>query len=152
MVVDQNCNFEPCTNIQSLRRFDFDSWKTQSKFIANSNIRTTFWKVSSYASFFHKNCFVFINQIWHYEALNQYAMAQKFWWRILSFWQTLKQIYRKLQYRANVFGKSQSLPCFSRKIFLYALTKFKIFWPCANTQSLWRSDLGSWLTLKQVFG
>ena len=35
------------------------------------------WKVSKFASLFQKNGFAFVDQIWHYNALNQYSMAQK---------------------------------------------------------------------------
>ena len=44
----------------------------------------------------------------------------------LGFWQTSKQIYRKLQYRKKVFRKFQGLPRLSRKMFIYLLAKFGI--------------------------
>ena len=37
--------------------------------------REIFWRVSRLASISQKNCFVFINQIWHFKALNQYSVA-----------------------------------------------------------------------------
>ena len=37
----------------------------------------SFREVSRFASLFQKNDFVFVHQIWHYKALNQYSMAHK---------------------------------------------------------------------------
>ena len=47
----------------------------------------------------------------------------------LSFWQTSKQIYVKLQCRGKAFEEFQGLPWFLRKIILYSVTKFGILKP-----------------------
>ena len=60
----------------------------------------------------------------------------------LSFWKTLKQIYRKLQYEEKFFEKFQGLPCFPRKMGLHLLTKLYIFELCINICSLRRLYLG----------
>ena len=62
---------KPWSIIQSLRRFHFGLWQTSNKFIGNSNIET-FWRVPRFASLSQKNDFVFVDQICHYKALNQY--------------------------------------------------------------------------------
>ena len=48
----------------------------------------TFWRVSMLASFSHKNGFVFIEQIWHNKALNQYSIAQKTGFMLLTDFKT----------------------------------------------------------------
>ena len=50
----------------------------------------------------------------------------------LGFWQTSKQIYRKLQYSEKVFGEFQGLPRFSRKMVYYLSTKLGIIKPWTN--------------------
>ena len=68
-----------------------------------------------------------------------------------GFWQTSKQIYGKFQRRENVFGKFQGLLRFSRKMVFYSLSKFCIFYPCANIQSLRTFVLSLWGTSKQIY-
>ena len=69
----------------------------------------------------------------------------------LGFWQTSKQIYRKLQYRKKVFGEFQDLPGFTRKMVFYSSTKFGILKPWTNIPSPRRFDLGFWQTSKQIY-
>ena len=69
----------------------------------------------------------------------------------LGFWQTSKQIYRKLQYRKKVFGEFQDLPGFTRKMIFYSSTKFGILKPWTNIPSPRRFDLGFWQTSKQIY-
>ena len=60
--------------------------RLQNKFIGNSNIRGKFLKCFMVCSISQKNGFVFVNQIWHYKALNQYFMAQKVgFWLLMNF-------------------------------------------------------------------
>ena len=68
----------------------------------------------------------------------------------LGFWQTSKQIQRKLQYRNNVFGEFEALPRFFKKMVLYSSVKFDILKPGTNIQSLRWFDLGFWQTSKHV--
>ena len=42
----------------------------------------------------------------------------------LGFWQTPKQIYRKLKHKEKRLGEFQSLPRFLRKMILYSRSKF----------------------------
>ena len=76
-----------------------------------------------------------------------------------GFWQTLKQIYRKLEYKRKVFGKFQGLPCFSREITLphfpikmvmNLLRTFVILKHCTIMQLFRRFDLRVWKNLKQI--
>ena len=78
----------------------------------------------------------------------------------LGFWQTSKQIYRKLQYREKVFGEFQALPRFPRKMVLrhflrkvvmYLLRKFCIFKHCTIIELFRRFDLRFWNNLKQIY-
>ena len=48
----------------------------------------SFWRVPRFASFPQKNGFVFFEQIWHYKALNQYSMAQRIRFRLLTDFKT----------------------------------------------------------------
>ena len=48
----------------------------------------SFWKVSRFASLFQKNGFVFVNQIWHHKALNQYSMVRRIRFRFLTDFKT----------------------------------------------------------------
>ena len=69
----------------------------------------------------------------------------------LGFWQTVKQIYWKLQYRDKVFGEFQGLPHFPKKMVLYSSTKFGVIKPWTNIPWLWRFDLGFSHTSKQIY-
>ena len=76
-----------------------------------------------------KNSFVFVNKIWHLKALNQYSVAQKIRYRLSSYRQTSKQIYRKLKYSEKVFGQFQGLSSFPQKLALYLSSIFGILKP-----------------------
>ena len=41
-----------------------------------------------FALLFQKNGFVFVNQIWHFKALNQYSVAQKIRFKLLPDFKT----------------------------------------------------------------
>ena len=69
----------------------------------------------------------------------------------LGFWQTSKQIYRKLQYKQKVFEEFQALPCFPRKIVLYSSTNFGNLKLLTNIPWLRRFDLCFWQASKQIF-
>ena len=60
----------------------------QNKVLSNSNIRRNFWRVQRFALFSQKNVFVFVNQISHSKVLNQYSMAQKIRFRLLTHFKT----------------------------------------------------------------
>ena len=60
----------------------------------------------------------------------------------LRFWQTSKEIYKKLQYEEKLFSKFQGLPRFLKETDLYSSRKFHIFELCTNVHSLGPIDLG----------
>ena len=80
--------------------------------------------------------------------MKQYSITQKIRFRPLT---DFKTIYRKLQYRENVFGEFEALSRFPRKIVLYLSTKLGI--PKSWTNILWPRilDFGLWHTSKQSF-
>ena len=84
---------KPWTNIPWPKRFDLRFWQT-SKLIESSNIGRKFLESFKLPLLSQTNSFVFLKQIWHSKGLNHYSMAQQIWFR---FWQTSKEIYRKLQ-------------------------------------------------------
>ena len=69
----------------------------------------------------------------------------------LRFWQTLKQIYNKLQKEEKLFSRFQGLPRLLKEIDMYSSRKFHSFELCSNIQSLKRFDLGFSEILKHVF-
>ena len=69
----------------------------------------------------------------------------------LGFWQTSKQIDRKLKYRENNLGEFQRLPPFPKKLVLYSSTKFGILKPSTIIRNLIRFDLGFSQPSKQIY-
>ena len=104
--------------------------------------------MSTFASFSQKIGFVFINQMWHFKALNQDSVAHKIRFRLLA---DLKTNYWKLKYREKVFRKFQCLPRFSRKRLFYSSTKFDILKPWTSIPWLIKCDLDFWQNSKQIY-
>ena len=126
---------------RSLRDFNLNSSGTPIK-------RKRFSRLLSLVSLSQKNGFVFVDQIWHSKASNQYQnQLRRF---DLSFWQTPKQIYRQLQYKEKLFEEFQCLPHFPREMVLYWSTKFGILKPWTNILSLLKFDSWIWQTSKQI--
>ena len=69
----------------------------------------------------------------------------------IRFWQTSKQIYRKLKYREKVLEEFQRLPRFPRKMVLYSSTKFGVLKPWTIISKLIIFDLSFWQTSKQIY-
>ena len=95
-----------------------------------------------------------------FDILNPWTNIQSLRRFNLGFWQTSKQIYRKLQYREKVFGEFQALPRFPRKmvvrhfprrVVMSLLRKFCIFQHCTIIQLFRRFDLRFWKNLKQIY-
>ena len=60
-----------------------------------------------FASFLRKNDFVFLNQIWHFKALNQYLVAQNIRFRLLTDFKTNLQeteTQREKFWRVSMFA------------------------------------------------
>lgn len=66
----------------------------------------------------------------------------------LDFWPTSKQVYKKLQYGEEMFGKFEDLLAFARKLVLYSSTELHIFEPYTDIPLLRRFNFGFWQTLK----
>ena len=98
------CIFVPFTNIQSHRRFDLSFRQTSEQVYRKPQHREKiFEKFQDQPRILRKMVLYSFDQIFHYEALNQYSVAQKI--RFLLFTDfNLKQIYRKLQYTEKVLG------------------------------------------------
>ena len=83
------CIAQPLTNIPSLRRFDLGSWQTSKQNYREIQYRENIFRGDSrFASLSQRNGFVFVGQIWNYEPLNQYWLARKIQFRILTEFKT----------------------------------------------------------------
>ena len=69
----------------------------------------------------------------------------------LGFWETSKQIHRRLKYKQKVLEEFQRLPYFPRKMVLYSSTKFGILKLWTIIFKLIRFNLGFWETSKQIY-
>ena len=109
---------EQCANIKSPRRFE----RFQNKFLDISNTQNSSYKASRFASFFYKNGFVFIDQIWHFEIFYQYSITQK----------TCSRFTDRLQNEL----KFQCFPCFHGKrgfVFVYQTWYFRPLYQKSNS-------------------
>ena len=68
-----------------------------------------------------------------------------------GFWQTSKQIYRKLQYKEKVSGVFQGFPWFGREMNLHSSTKFGIKKPWISIPWRKRLELGFWKISEQIY-
>ena len=76
---------KPWTNIPKLIRFDLGFWKTSKQIDRKVEDREKiFGEFKTFSSTSQKNDFVFVNQIWHFKALNQYYEAHKIRFRFLT--------------------------------------------------------------------
>ena len=82
--------------------------------------------------------------------LNPPTIISNFIRFVLGFWQSWKQIDRKLKYREKVLEEFQRLPRFPRKMFFYLSTKFGILNPPTIISNFIRFVLGFWQSWKQI--
>ena len=68
-----------------------------------------------------------------------------------GFWQTSKEIYRKLEYKEKAFVEFLNLPRFPRKKILHTLIKFGILKPWTNTACPRCLELGFWQTSEEIY-
>ena len=117
--------FKPCKNIQLLRRFDKDFWKSSEQIYTKLQYwEKCFGKFPGLPRFLRKNGFEFVKQILYFWAFYQFSTSQNFRFRI--FRNSYFPIWGKN------FGKFHDLPSFPRKMVLYSFTKFGIFQPCSE--------------------
>ena len=140
---------KPWTNIQSLRRFDFDLWQTSKQVYRKLKYsEKVFEEFQGLLRFPRKNSFVYSST--EFGILKPWTNIQSLRRFDLGFWKTSKQIYRKLQHRKKVFEELKVLSRFPRKMILYSSTRFGILKPWTNISWPRRFDLGIWQTSKQI--
>ena len=92
MVFYSSTNFhvlKPWIIISNLIRFDLGFWQASKPFYRKLNNRKgAFARVSMFDSLSQKNGFVFVNQIWHFKALNHYFQPYKIRFRLLTGFKT----------------------------------------------------------------
>ena len=74
---------KPWTNIQSFTRFDLGFWQTLNKIYRKLQYTRKFLESIKFALLSQKHSFVFVKEIWHSKALNQYSIGQKIRFRVL---------------------------------------------------------------------
>ena len=74
--------------------------------------REGFGRVSTFASLSQKNSFVFVNQIWHFKALNYYFQPYKIRFRLLTVFKTILQ---ETQIQGEGLGRVSTFASFSQK-------------------------------------
>ena len=107
VLVNQICHFTDLNRYSTAQKirvmlltdFKKDLWETPIN-------GESFWRDSSFAWSCKKNDFVFVEQIWHCKTWTNTPWPRRF---DLGFWQSWKQLYRKLQYREKAFEEFQGL-------------------------------------------
>ena len=82
-------------------------------------------RVSTFASLSQKNGFVFVNQIWHFKALNYYFQPYKIRFRLLTGFKTILQ---ETQIQGEGFGRVSTFASLSQKngfVFVNQIWHFK---------------------------
>ena len=106
---------KPRTNNESLRRFDLGLWQTWKQIYT----KLQYWK-KVFGEFqalpqFPREMVLYLST--KFGILKPGSNIQSLRRFKLGFWQTSKQIYRKLQYKEKVFEESQGLSRFPKKWF-----------------------------------
>ena len=137
------------TNIQSLRRFCWGFWQTSKQIYRRLQYKQKVFEEFQGMSPFSRKIVMYSST--KFGILKSWTNIQLLRTFDLVFWETWKQIYRKLQYRVKDFEEFQGLSDFPRKMVLYSLTKFGIQKPWTNILWLRRSNLSFWQTSKQIY-
>ena len=141
---------KPWTNIPWLRRFDLGIWKTPKQIYEKLQYwEKVFEKFQGLPRFPRKIVLYLLTKLGIIKTWTNIQLPSRF---NLGFWQTSKQIYRKLQYKQKVFEEFQALPCFPRKIVLYSSTNFGNLKLLTNIPWLRRFDLCFWQAPKRIYG
>ena len=117
------------TNNLSLKRFDLGFWQNSKQIFRKLQYKIKFFgEFKAFPSFQRKMILYSSTKFRILKPATNIWSLKRF---DSGFLQTLKQIYRELQYREKVFGEFHTLPRFSRKMILYSSTKFVILkhWP-----------------------
>ena len=137
------------TNIQSLRRFCWGFWQTSKQIYRRLQYKQKVFEEFQGMSHFSRKIVMYSST--KFGILKSWTNIQLLRTFDLVFWETWKQIYRKLQYRVKDFEEFQGLSDFPRKMVLYSLTKFGIQKPWTNILWLRRSNLSFWQTSIQIY-
>ena len=140
---------KPWTNIPCPSRFNLGFWQTSKQIYRKLQYKEKAFEELQGLSRFPRKMVLYL--LTKFGILKYTANILRPRIINLGFWQTSKQIYRKLQYRKKVFGEFQDLPGFTRKMIFYSSTKFGILKPWTNIPSPRRFDLGFWQTSKQIY-
>ena len=104
--------------------------------MGNSNIGRRFWRSSTVASLSQKNGFLFVNQIWHFKALNHYSQAHKIRFRLSTDFKTNLQ---ETQVQRESFWRVLIFLSFSQKndfVFVSEIFHFKAMYQYSLTQKV----------------
>ena len=104
----------------SIQAFD----RLQKSFLGNSIICRELLKNWKACLPFLENSFVFVHQMWHYKALNQYSMAQKIRFRLLT---NFKRNLSETPIQRESFWRVTRFALFSQKKFFVFMDKI---WHC----------------------
>ena len=140
---------KPWTIISKLIRFDLGFWQTSKQVYRELKYRENVLEEFLYLPHFPRKIVLYSSI--KFGILKPWTIIFKFIRFDLGFWQTLKQVYRKIKCMKKVLEKLQRLPGFSRKIILCSSTKFGILKPWTSISKLIRFNLGFWQTSKQIY-
>ena len=137
------------TNSQSLRRFDSAFRQTSKQICRKFQYREkVFWRIWSGASLPQQNDLVFVNQILHSKALDQYSITEKIWFRVLE---DFKTNLLKTQISGESFWRVSSFASFFQKTDFVLFDQNLPSKALTNTPWLRRFDLDFWQTWKQIY-
>ena len=123
---------KPFTNIQLHRSFDLGFWQTSEEIYRKlQHGEKIFAKFQSQPRLPRKKVLYSLTKFGIRKARSIIASLRRF---DLRFFQTSKQIYRKLQNTEKVFGRLQRLSRFPSKMNLYLPSKFIILRSFTNIQ------------------
>ena len=137
------------SNIQWLRRFDLGSFQTSKQIYRKLRNTEKLFRKSQRLPCFPRKMVFYSSSI--FCILKLFTNIQSHRRLNLGFWETSKQVYRKLQHGEKIFAKFQSQPCLPRKMVLCSLSKFGIRNAWTNIQWLRRFNLRFLQTSKQIY-
>ena len=140
---------KPWTIFSKLKRFHLGFWQTSKQIYRKLKYREKVLEEFQRLSHFSRKMVLYSSN--KFGILKPWTIVSKLIRFHLWFWQTSKQIYRKLIDREKVLKEFQYLPRFSGEMVLYWSTKFGILEPWKIIPKLIRYDLGFWQTSKEIY-
>ena len=139
---------KPWGIISNLSRFDLGFWQASKTFYRKFKYREKVLEEFQHLPRFPRKIVLYSST--KFGILKPWTIISNLIIFDLGFWQTSKQIYRKLKYR-QVLEKFQRLSRFPRKIVLYSWTNFRILKHWAIISNLIRFDWGFWQAWKAFY-